>query len=170
VNVLEERARQLARAKSSSAKDGDSVELLRFQIAAERYALVTSVTHGVVRADRIGILPGAPEHFRGILNLQGEIVPLIDLSRVWRLERAAAGDEIRAVIVGAKHPEFALLIDAFDEIVQVAPAALQNAFAIDGQSEFVRGVLDDGSSLLDERALLDDPRFFLNPEPQERNK
>ena len=57
----------------------ERVEALRFELAGERFALRLTDVEEVVRACALQALPKAPPPICGVLNLRGEIVPVLDL-------------------------------------------------------------------------------------------
>jgi chemotaxis-related protein WspB len=58
------------------------MKVLVFHIGRERYALPLARVDRVLPAARLQELPGAPDYVRGLLNLHGEPVPVVDLSRL----------------------------------------------------------------------------------------
>jgi purine-binding chemotaxis protein CheW len=165
--VLVRRAERLSQSAALLREPVRSVELLCFQIGGERYAIETRFTFSVMQEAEPAALPGAPLHFLGILGVQGEIVPAIDLARIWR-RTAVRTDDLSAVILGIDAPEFAIIVDSLDELVRYPESEIAAAPALEGHHEFVSRLIR-GMSLLDGRALLDDPRFSIQSATQERN-
>jgi len=58
------------------------MNVLVFHIGPERYALPLGAVARVLPAARLKALPGAPDYVAGLLDLHGEPVPVIDLSRL----------------------------------------------------------------------------------------
>lgn len=58
------------------------MNVLVFHIGPERYALPLAAVLRVLPAARLKALPGAPEYVAGLLDLHGDTVPVIDLSRL----------------------------------------------------------------------------------------
>lgn len=58
------------------------MNVLVFHIGSERYALPLAAVLRVLPAARLKALPGAPDYVAGLLDLHGEPVPVIDLSRL----------------------------------------------------------------------------------------
>src|SRR5579872_3778257 len=81
--ILVRRAQRLSQAAALFREPIRTVELLCFRIGGERYALETRFTFSVMQRANPATLPGAPAHFLGILGVQGDIVPAIDLARLW---------------------------------------------------------------------------------------
>ena len=67
----------------------------------------------------------APDYVRGIINLRGNIVTVIDLRRKLGLESAQLHASTRNVIVKLDREMVGLLVDAVDDIVEVDPADIR---------------------------------------------
>lgn len=164
-DVLVRRAERLSQAAALFREPIRTVELLCFQIAGERYALETRYAFSVMQRATPATLPGAPSHFIGILGVQGEIVPTIDLARVWGTA-STQSQGVSAVILGVDKPEFAIVVDSLEELVRYPESEIAAAPSLEDHHEFVSRLIR-GMSLLDGQALLDDRRFAIHV-PTER--
>lgn len=87
-------------------------------------------------------LPHAPDYVRGVINLRGIVLPVIDLKA--RLGRGHTEPDIKHVVVVVKAAErtIGLLVDAVSDILTVTAADIQPTpeLARDAQAEFVEGI------------------------------
>ena len=87
-----------------------------FSLDDEQFGLhLDDVVH-IVRPEHVLPVPGAPELVEGVLNLRGEVVPVVNLRRVLGLQEAAAGRRQRVIIVRREARIFGLLVDSVREI------------------------------------------------------
>jgi purine-binding chemotaxis protein CheW len=143
-----------------------------FDLAGETYALPVSAVQEIVRPGQITRVPHAPAPVRGITNLRGRVLAVVDL-RV-RLGLAAAGetgDKSRILVVAARERTLGLLVDAARQVIKLLPSAVQPPPA-DIRSEstdFLLGVYhlaDELVILLDvDRVLLVHPSFDSSLRP-----
>ncbi|MGB8364293.1 MAG: chemotaxis protein CheW [Rhizomicrobium sp.] len=95
-------------------------------------------------------LPHAPDYVRGVINLRGVVLPVIDLKA--RLGRGQTEANAKHVIIVVKAAErtMGLLVDAVSDILTTTSADIQPTpeLARDGQSEFVEGI-----AVLDQRMV-----------------
>lgn len=94
--------------------------LLVFRVGADYYGLPVENVREVERVDRLTPVPGAPAFVRGLINLRGEILPLVDM----RLLLGREGGETPAsarLIVAQAHPEEAPLALMVEELNGLAP-------------------------------------------------
>ncbi|MGH7659420.1 MAG: chemotaxis protein CheW [Vulcanimicrobiaceae bacterium] len=163
MNVLDQRAARLAAAAKRDA-EVPVVELLRFQVGSERYAIETAYLHGVLHIDKVGFVPSAPRHVTGVINFQGEVLPLFDVERLWSAP-ASSGGARKAIVLGREALEFAIIVDDANEIVDLPAADISRR---QSQDQFVLCVLPDGSAVLDAAAMLDSAQFVYGDEQHER--
>jgi purine-binding chemotaxis protein CheW len=67
----------------------------------------------------------APPYVRGVLNLRGQLLTVIDLRRKLGVESSALAPGMRIVVVKAKRGVVGLLVDSVADIVRVEPSELQ---------------------------------------------
>jgi len=162
--VLEERARQLARVPDEPARAGEVLELVGFVLAGERYGIESRFVREVARLSRFTPVPGTPAFVLGVTNLRGEILALFDLRRLLGVVTEGVTDLGRIVVLGEHRREFGLLADAASEILWVPGASLAQPATTWGRT-YVRGVSPDGVIVLSGEALLRDPQLTLDTGP-----
>ena len=64
--------------------------------------------------DELTVVPLAPPHLLGVVNLRGSVLPLVDIRPLLGLETARATRETRALVVECDGAQAAILIDAVD--------------------------------------------------------
>jgi purine-binding chemotaxis protein CheW len=118
-----------------------------FQLDREEYALPIARVREILRPGAITRLPGAPAHVRGITNVRGRIVPVVDLRERLGLGAAEPTARSRVLLVELGGRVVGVLVDAVSQVlrfpgaaVSQTPEAIGNRFA-----ERVHGVarLDD---------------------------
>ncbi|MGO4476543.1 chemotaxis protein CheW [Massilia sp. 2TAF26] len=105
------------------------MKVLAFHIGRERYALPLTAVLRVLPVARLKALPGAPHYVPGLLDLHGEVIPVIDLSRL------------------AGTPPDAVRYDTRILLVEVAAAGRLRRLGL--KAERVTGVADIGAELGD---------------------
>ncbi|MEK7474557.1 MAG: chemotaxis protein CheW [Candidatus Coatesbacteria bacterium] len=161
--IMEERARRLARPAAEVRGSGDTLEIVVFGLASERYAVENRYVREVVRLADLAPVPGAPEFMAGVTNLRGEILAVVDLRRFFGVPARGITDTSRVVVLGADEAEFGVLADAVGEVVSVRPEEILDPLAPAGGvgGEYLRGVTKDGLIVLDGAALLASPRLVV---------
>src|SRR5258706_2063456 len=162
--LFRERARILSEVPPEEP-GGEKVAALSFQLAGEVYGVELKYLAETRRDAPLRRLPGVVPHLAGVMNLRGELIPVVDLRLVLGLGRSEAGALAAALLVlSLKRSKLALAVDRTPDILnlpakdlQPPPVLLDSERAI-----FIRGVhLTDGRlmNLLDVEKIIADPRF-----------
>lgn len=98
-------------------KIAPAASLVVFVLAERQFALGISVVERIVRAVEITPLPGAPAGVRGAINVEGRVIPVLDL----RAHFGIPARELRAtdhlVLVHTAHGSVALLVDSVAGVI-----------------------------------------------------
>lgn len=116
--------------------------LVVFQLGDEEYGLAVERVREVVKADRITRVPGAPPYVRGVINLRGRVVPVIDLRQRLGLG-AASVERARIMVVEDGQALVGMLVDRASEVLRLQPGQLQPPDEVlqgDQNSRFVEAV------------------------------
>lgn len=125
-------------------------KLLVFRLDDQRYALHLEAVERVVAAVFVTPLPDAPEIVLGVINVQGRIVPAINMRRRFRLPEMDLRPSDQFIISSSSGRIFALVADATLGIVDCPTQAIVEADRILPHMEQVEGVmvLEDGMVLI----------------------
>jgi purine-binding chemotaxis protein CheW len=106
-------------------QSSQSIELLTFQLADQEYSLDIMSVREIRGWTRATPLPHAPKFMKGVINLRGTVLPVMDLAQ--RLGLAAREQNDRNVIIVVKHEETmtGLLVDAVSDIIALTSDDLQ---------------------------------------------
>ena len=160
--ILEARARQLARVPDEPPRAGEVLELVVFLLAGERYGIESRFVREVARLTRFTPVPGTPAFVLGVTNLRGEILALFDLRHLLGVVPEGVSDLGRIVVLGEHRREFGLLADAASEMLCVPVATLAQTETAWGRA-YLRGVSPEGVIVVSGEALLSDPQLTIDP-------
>ena len=96
----------------------DSSQLVVFVLDDQRYALPLSAVDRVVRAVEVTRLPETPPIVIGVINIQGRVVPVVDLRRRFHLEERAIDPEDHLVVARSSTGAVALPVDEAEGLVR----------------------------------------------------
>jgi purine-binding chemotaxis protein CheW len=154
--VLAERARRLAR-PADVIDTTPTIELVTFGAAGERYAVETALVHRLERCTRITLLPHAPRQFAGIINLHGQLVPLVDLGVL--LGAPSCSRPAFVVVLGDARAEIGIVADALLDMLLLPQDAL--GAPAPAPRPLVRHITSDGIAVIDGAAVIADPRLIV---------
>ena len=125
-------------------------ELTIFQVADISCGLDISDVQEINKHIDITKAYGSPDYVRGIINLRGEIVTVIDLRKKFGMEMEELNENMRVVIVESQGENIGLLVDRIDDIVLADPKLIEpppsNVSGVTG--EFFTGILKTDDSLI----------------------
>jgi len=129
---------------------GIADQIVVFILDAMRYALCLSCVERIVRVVEISALPKAPEVVLGIVNVHGEIIPVINVRKRFRLTEREPELSSHLLIARTTHRRVALAVDA---VIGVVERSSENTTAGDRilpRLDYVQGVvrLEDGLVLI----------------------
>ena len=149
--VLRRRAKALAtRIDEASEETGETIVIV--VVAAEAVGIPISSLSHIVATPPLAHLPGLPDLMRGLANVRGETIGVIDLGR-W-LGRTPSAGGMLAVAVG-REGKLGLLCDAVEGVREVCTSDLAESFKSDPVGgRAIKATTKDLVPILDIEALL----------------
>jgi purine-binding chemotaxis protein CheW len=99
-------------------------EVLLFTLEGQRYALPVVDVRELLRAVRLTHLPRAPDVVEGLLNLRGELLPVLSLRRRFRLPPRPLSPEDHFIVAQAGPRRVVLHVDRTEEVLTLPPGSL----------------------------------------------
>ncbi len=133
---------------------------MTFSLAGETFALPVDPVHEVLRLSSITRVPHAPFPIRGVTNLRGRVVPVIDLRIRLELPEGEVTRSSRIVVVGSRGRRLGLLVDSVHQVVHLDVDRVQPPpdDVMTVQSDYIRGVYHLEEQLI---LLLDVDRVLI---------
>ncbi len=129
-------------------------QYLTFILDGEEYGVPILKVNGIQGWEKTTPIPNSPDFVKGIINLRGEIVPIIDLRKRFGLEDKAFDTHTVVIVVrveqdGCKRT-VGLVVDAVADVHDIAPASLHNTpdFGDKINNEFIHGLGMIGEKLV----------------------
>ena len=126
--------------------ENDSRQYIVVKIGNEQYGIDISYIDTIVRMQKITRVPKAQRHFKGVINLRGEIVPVMSI----RLKMKLADDEFTNAsrIIILKLEEKGMLGVIVDEVKEVVTLSSNEVEKSSGKGSFINGVGKHGEELI----------------------
>ncbi len=96
----------------------ETMQLLAFSVGDYRYALPLSAVNRIVRAVEVTPLPDAPDTILGLINVQGQIMPVVNMRRRLGLPEREINLNDRLIIGHTAKRAVALLVDAVSGVIE----------------------------------------------------
>jgi purine-binding chemotaxis protein CheW len=114
-------------------------------------------------------LPCTPAFMLGMINVRGQILPVIDVKKFFDLPQAGITDLHMVIIVHTEEMELGILADAVAGVRLVPQSSCQPALpTLTGiRAKYLKGVTDQHVVILDVPSILNDPKTIVNEEVEE---
>ena len=162
-SILRARARALARSDKAHVEIA-GMDCLVFTLAGERYAVPTDDVDDVQPLRDLTPLPLTPPFLRGIVNVRGQLIGVIDLKRFFDLPEAGITDLHRVILLRSDEVKLGLLADTIEGVMAIDTERMHTApTTLTGiRAEYVQGVTAGRLVVLDADAILSDPRILVD--------
>lgn len=133
--------------KLSDTKNGDKEgKYLTFKLGREEYGLELVRVREIIALMDITPVPLAPDYVRGVMNLRGRVIPVVDLRRKFGM--AATEDHDRKCIIvcdvnrNEQPIQMSMLVDAVSEVLHIRAADIEDAptFSAGIETSFIHGI------------------------------
>jgi purine-binding chemotaxis protein CheW len=170
--TLKTRARALAGPTASPATGaatanedaGAVLEVVEFRLASETYAIERALVRSVLPLKDLTPLPGTPSFVRGVVNVRGQIVPVIDIRKFFDLPEAGIADVHMIIIVHHQGVELGIDADAVTTVRAFPLSAIAPSLpTLTGiRAQYLKGVSRDHVVILDAAKILSDPKIVVD--------
>ncbi len=136
---------------------------LTFILGTESYAIPVLKVREIIRLTTITTVPQMPEYIRGVINLRGKIIPVMDLRLRFGFSAASADQNCIVVVQvqnAASQPmAMGLVVDGVEEVAQLAAADIEDTpdFGALVEAEYILGMAKIKGAV---KALLDIDRVI----------
>ena len=127
-----------------------SIQLVVFTLDSQRFALPLSAVERAIRIIEIVPLPKAPDIVIGVINLHGQIIPVVNIRKRFNLPEKEVNLNDRIVIAHSKKRLLGILVDNVAGVFEFPEHKIITADKIISGIEYVEGVvkLEDGIILI----------------------
>lgn len=162
-HLLKTRAQALAEEPARVASGSETIDVVEFDLAGERYAFPIADVREVCVLHDLTPVPCTPAFVLGIMNLRGEIRTVIDLKKFFDLPDAGITELNKIILIQHGDLPLGILADAIRGVRRIALADLQPTLPTltDIRADYLRGVTNDRLAVLDAAKLLSDERLIV---------
>ncbi len=135
---------------ADKTKEGE-IQLVVFMLNEEEFACDINNVREVVKMLKVTPLPKSIDFVEGVINMRGEVIPVIDLRKRFGMDEAERNDANRIIIAEVEDQMFGLIVDSVSEVARIPNDQVQDApnQVAGGRTELIAGV-----GKIDERMLI----------------
>lgn len=142
-------------------------QFLTFKLCGQEYGISALKVQEIKGWEKVTPIPNSPPYIRGVLNLRGLIVPVIDLRLRFKMEEIGYTAVTAIVVVNISDRLAGLVVDSVSDVIEVSDEQRCVAPDFEGHKdrEFISGLAQIEGKLL----ILLDVERLINPELLDKN-
>ena len=129
----------------------DTIQVVSFSLGSEEYGVDIAQVQEINRMVAVTHVPRAPQFMEGVINLRGQLIPIIDLRTRFGMPRVEHTKNTRIVVTEIGTKRVGMVVDSVSEVLRVPLDQIEDApDMITGvDTEYIRGV-----GKVDERLII----------------
>ena len=138
---------QAAQSGTESAPDSNKEgKYLTFALGAEEFGLEILKVREIIGFMDITAVPQTPDHVKGVINLRGQVIPVIDLRMKFGMQEADVTEHTCIIVVetsqGTRTFQTGIVVDHVSEVLDIAGADIEDAPQFDSsvETDFILGM------------------------------
>ncbi|HEY8910343.1 MAG TPA: chemotaxis protein CheW [Desulfosporosinus sp.] len=125
-------------------------QLVTFSLGSEEFGVDIMCVQEIIRIPPITRVPKAPDYVEGVINLRGNVIPVISLRNRFGMDRVEETDLSRIIVLQVQTKVFGIRVDAVTEVLRIDSESIEPPppIALGMDSQYIRGVGKIGERLL----------------------
>ncbi len=122
---------------------------LTFGLAEEEYGLEILKVREIIGIMDITTLPRTPDYIKGVINLRGKVIPVVDLRLKFNMEEAEHTEATCVIVVDVDGMEMGAIVDHVSEVLDIAEENIDEppSFGAEVDTEFIVGMGKTGDKV-----------------------
>ncbi len=136
---------------------------LTFDLNDDEYGLEILQVREIIGLMGITALPEVPAYVKGVINLRGKIIPIIDLRLKFGMPSAAFTNETCIIVLCLRNAPIGILVDKVREVLDIKEENIESvpSFGTSVHAEYIRGIGKAGENI---KILLDIDKVLTQEE------
>lgn len=150
-------------------EDTQKGKFLTFSLGREEYGIEIKYVTEIIGLQAITEVPELPDYVKGIINLRGKIIPVIDVRLRFKKEAREYNDRTCTVVVDIKEVSVGLIVDTVAEVLSIAEEEIVPPPQVNSnnQNKYIKGIGKVGISV---KLLLDCDKLLNDDEVEDLSK
>lgn len=150
--------------QAAVSKEG---KYLTFSLGAEEYGLEILKVREIIGYIDVTAVPQTPHHVRGVINLRGQVIPVVDLRAKFGMETADVTEQTCIIVVeitqAGRKFNTGIIVDRVQEVLDIVGQDIEEAPQFDAsvETDFILGMGKVGDSV---KILLDIDKVLIREE------
>lgn len=125
-------------------------QMVVFKLGGEEYGLPIDQIREVVTTPQITRMPRTPPFIRGLANIRGSIITVMDLEHKFEMHEASAGDKNFTLVIASEDFHVGILVREVPDTLSVSSADIESAIfsGNSGNASYITGIAKTGKRLI----------------------
>lgn len=125
-----------------AAADGDNQQFLVFSLGEEEYAIDILKVQEILGYENVTRIANAPDFIKGVTNLRGVIVPIVDLRIKFNLDKVEYDGQTVVIVVNVSDRIVGIVVDGVSDVMSLTPDQIKPApeLGVTMSSDFLSGL------------------------------
>ncbi len=127
----------------------NEIQLVSFKLEDEEFGIPINEVQEIIRKKPLTHIPGAMAFVEGVIDLRGNILPIIDLRKKLNLQPKEPDDLTRIIIISIDGIETGLIVDSVAEVIRIHKDNVKKAPSLLGkETKYITGIIRIDSRLI----------------------
>ena len=129
----------------------ENIKIVTFQVDGEEYGVDISIVNSIEKMMAITRVPNVSECIVGVMNLRGNVIPVIDLRKRFNLTTKQYDDETRIIVLTLQENEIGVVVDSCSSVTDINKNNIEPPPSVMGD---VDSAYIQGATKLDNRLII----------------
>lgn len=141
----------------------EELQMIVFKLGEEDYTVPIGSVQEIIMPQKTTHIPNAPAFIEGVVNLRGNIIPIIDGRKKFNIVDDSSSSEKRVIVLDFDKHFIGLIVDSVSEVVNLKPESIEKSPVGQDENDFIKGI----GKYKDQLLILLDPSNFLDMKESE---
>lgn len=121
-----------------------------FKMNEEDFGMDIMMVKEILRMQSLTAMPNTTSYVLGVTNIRGQVVPIISLKNILKIEEVEDNENTRIIVVGSGEKIYGFKVDAVSEIIKIDEEEIEEPgkMNVDEEKNFIMGIAKLGERLV----------------------
>jgi purine-binding chemotaxis protein CheW len=117
-------------------------QLVTFKLGKEEFGVDIMKVQEIIKIPPVTFVPRAPRFIEGVINLRGNVIPVISLKERFKMETTGSTNDARIIVIQVNGRTMGVIVDQVTEVIRIPEDAIEPPppVAVGIDSGYLRGV------------------------------
>jgi purine-binding chemotaxis protein CheW len=143
-------------------EDTQADKYLFFRIGKESYGIGIRHIIEIIELQKISAVPDMPDYVKGVINLRGKVIPIVDLRLRFTMDERAYDDRTCIVVTEIARVRIGFIVDTVEEVMEISESNIEpppRFKSASGKDRYISGLGKAGEAvkiLIDVEKIIED--------------